>query len=106
MSANTISELEALLGERIKGLRLNKNLDQETLASRAGVSVGALKNLESGAGARVKTLIGVLRALGREEWLASVAPVATVNPLTLTMTASPRVRATRKTSTKASNHGT
>lgn len=33
----TIAEMEVGLGEKIKLLRLNKNLDQKTLAARAGV---------------------------------------------------------------------
>lgn len=46
------------------------------------MSVRALRNLESGAGSTVRTLVSVLRALGRHEWLNTVAPVATINPLT------------------------
>jgi hypothetical protein len=37
--------------------------------------------------------LSVLRALGREEWLKTVAPVATINPLTMPRTAQPRRRA-------------
>jgi transcriptional regulator with XRE-family HTH domain len=85
--------MEADLGEKLKALRLGKNLDQKTLAERAGVSVRALRNLEGGKGSTVKTLVSVLRALGRQGWLSTVAPVATINPLTLTRDASPRQRA-------------
>lgn len=95
MTANqTLGEQELDLGEKLKRLRLNKNWDQKTLAARAGVSVRALRNLESGQGSTVKTLLSVVRALGRESWLQTVAPVATINPLTLTSRASARVRAT------------
>lgn len=90
----TLHELENDLGEKLKRLRLNKNLDQKTLAARAGVSVRALRNIEAGQGSTVKTLLSVVRALGRESWLQTVAPVATINPLTLTSRASKRVRAT------------
>jgi hypothetical protein len=58
------------------------------------VSVRALRNIENGQGSTVKTLLSVVRALGRESWLGTVAPVATVNPLSLTSRASQRVRAT------------
>lgn len=92
----TIAEMEVGLGEKIKLLRLNKNLDQKTLAARAGVSVRALRNLESGAGTTVKTLLSIVRALGRESWLDTVAPVPTVNPLTFTSRAMPRQRARSK----------
>lgn len=97
MSVNqTVAEMEADLGEKLKRLRLNKNLDQKTLAARAGVSVRALRNLEGGVGTTVRTLLSVVRALGRESWLDTVAPVATVNPLTLTARAEKRQRASSR----------
>ncbi|QIL84095.1 helix-turn-helix transcriptional regulator [Diaphorobacter sp. HDW4A] len=88
--------MEIGLGEKLKLLRLNKNIEQKTLAARAGVSVRALRNLESGGGTTVKTLLSVVRALGRESWLDTVAPVPTVNPLTFTSRATQRQRARSK----------
>ena len=104
MTANTIAEQEALLGERLKALRLNQNLDQMTLATRAGISVGALKNLERGSGSTIKTLVAVLRILGREDWLSTIAPVATINPLNMPRASQQRQRASRKR-TKVTAHG-
>ena len=54
------------------------NLDQAELARRADLSVGAVKNLETGRGPSLRTLVRVVRALGRTEWLASLAPPITV----------------------------
>ena len=88
-------EMEAALGDKLKALRLSRNLDQKTLAERAGLSVRALRSLESGQGSTLKTLVSVLRALGRQDWLNTIAPVATINPLTLTREAQPRKRASR-----------
>ena len=51
-------------------------MTQEDLANRAGVSLGALKNIESGAGANLTSLVKVVRALGREDWLAALLPPA------------------------------
>jgi transcriptional regulator with XRE-family HTH domain len=85
--------MEAGLGENLKALRLTRNLDQKTLAERAGISVRALRNLEGGQGSTLKTLVSVLRALGRQAWLDTIAPVATINPLALTRQAQPRQRA-------------
>ena len=93
MQNQTVPELEASLGESIKALRLEKNIDQRTLAERAGISPGALKNLESGSGSTLRTLISVLRVLGRQDWLNTVAPIATINPLTMVRNAEPRQRA-------------
>jgi transcriptional regulator with XRE-family HTH domain len=88
----TTAELEAGLGASLRALRLDRNLDQRTVAARAGVSVHALKNLESGKGT-LKTLVSILRALERESWLATIAPVATINPLSLPRGATRRQRA-------------
>jgi len=93
-TSKTPTELEADIGEKLKALRLLKNLDQKTLAERAGISVSALKSLESGAGSTLKTLVSVLRALGREGWLDTIAPIATINPMRMTHAATPRQRAT------------
>jgi transcriptional regulator with XRE-family HTH domain len=95
--SQTLGEQELELGENLKRLRLNKNCDQKTLAARAGVSVRALRNLEAGQGSSLKTLLSVVRALGREAWLQTIAPVATINPLTLTSCATKRLRATSPT---------
>lgn len=80
---NTVTtvELEELLGSRLRQLRLLKNVDQKSLAERAGVSVNALKHLESGKGARVHSLMKVLRALERADWLESLAPIVSISPI-------------------------
>lgn len=88
------ADLEADLGAHLRALRLDRNLEQTVLAQRAGVSLTALKRLESGRGSTTHTLISVLRALGREDWLQTIAPVATINPLTMPKSAAPRRRAT------------
>jgi len=89
----TPDEMELELGEMLRNHRLSKNLEQETLAEMAGVSVRALRNLESGSGTRVKTFVRVLCALGLQDWLNSVAPVGTTDSQTPTGVAQPRQRA-------------
>lgn len=93
ISSETPQEMEAALGLRLKTLRLDRNIDQKTLAERAGISVRALRNLEGGEGSTLRTLMSVLRALGRADWLHTIAPVATINPLMLNRQAEPRQRA-------------
>jgi transcriptional regulator with XRE-family HTH domain len=90
----TTDEMEATLGAGIKAVRLDQNIDQQGLAARAGISIGALKNLENGKGSTVRTLVSILKALNRGEWIATIAPAASINPLTLTEAAAPRQRAT------------
>jgi transcriptional regulator with XRE-family HTH domain len=89
----TIEELETALGASLKALRLDRNIDQQSLAAQAGVSTGALKNLENGKGSTLKTLVSVLRALDRADWLTTIGPVASINPLTHTESATARQRA-------------
>lgn len=95
MSANTIGEFEAEVGSQIKTLRLKRNIDRATLAVQAGCSVSALKNLESGHGSTLRTLIAIVRALGREDWLRTVGPVVTISPLSLPKSGRTRQRASR-----------
>jgi transcriptional regulator with XRE-family HTH domain len=93
MKSQTIEEYEVLVGEQIKALRLKQNIDRATLALRAGCSLSALKNLESGNGSTLHTLVAVVRALGREDWLSNVAPMPTISPLSLLKTGHTRQRA-------------
>ena len=90
------AELELNLGESLKELRLQKNLDRQTLCDRAGVSMNALRQLETGAGATVKTLVRVLRALDRQDWLMSIAPKVSINPLHRVRGQPSRQRASRR----------
>jgi transcriptional regulator with XRE-family HTH domain len=93
---SNIDELEARLGENLKTLRLQKNLDRKSLCARAGISMNALRHLENGAGANVRTLIRVARALDREDWLAAIAPTISINPLYVGRSARQRQRARAK----------
>ncbi|MGH2719742.1 MAG: helix-turn-helix domain-containing protein [Actinomycetota bacterium] len=79
----TVQEWEAAVGEQLRAARIAEGLDQAGLAVRADVSLGAVKNLESGKGSSLKTVIRVVRALGRTDWLASLAPPITISPLAL-----------------------
>jgi len=67
--AGCAGRLEAALGATLRTSRLRGNVGQAALAAKAGVSLGALKNLEGGKGATVRTLVLVARALGHEGWL-------------------------------------
>lgn len=92
----TVTDLEAQLGASLRRLRLDRNLEQATLAERAGIGLRSLQRLELGQGSTTHTLLSVLRALGHEGWLKTVAPVPTINPLTMPRTAQPRRRARKR----------
>jgi transcriptional regulator with XRE-family HTH domain len=82
--ADQYEDLEAVLGESVRALRIDRRLTQVELAELANVSVGALKNLESGRGSATSTIVRVVHALNQDAWLQALAPaVATFNPLNL-----------------------
>ena len=83
MDTSLTQDLQARLGEQLRRLRLARDLDQLSLADRAGVSEKALRNLEGGRGSSLSTLLQVLRALDRLDWLETLAPAASVSPMAL-----------------------
>lgn len=99
-SFSTPQELEEMLGESLKLLRLLKNLDRRTLCARAGISESALRHLEGGTGATVKTLVRTVKALGRESWIAGIAPQVSINPLHMVRGKPTRQRASRRKDVK------
>lgn len=73
-SLRSTKEWEVELGEGVRRLRIRQNRTQRDLADAANISLSALKNLEMGGGSSTRTLILVVRALGRSEWLTLLAP--------------------------------
>lgn len=94
--AKTVEEWESDLGEQMRALRLRANLDQISLAERAGIGLTAVKNVESGKGATLKTLIKMLRALDRADWLTTLAPPVSISPLQMLKAKPARQRASRR----------
>lgn len=68
------------LGERLRRLRLRKNITQVALAERALLSVGTIKSLEAGKG-KLSNLVAVLRELGALDQLDQFIPPVTISPL-------------------------
>ena len=96
METRTTDEWSAELGAQLRQLRLRKQIEQKQLSEMAGVALNAVKNLESGKGATVSSLIKVLRALGRADWLQSLAPPVSISPLQLLKAKQPRQRVGRR----------
>lgn len=79
-----VEALERALGDRVRRARRAVPLTQQQLADRANISVGTVKNLESGAGSSTVSLLRVLRALGREGWIEQLyVETPEFNPLDL-----------------------
>jgi transcriptional regulator with XRE-family HTH domain len=83
MTFKTPEELQRELGERVRKLRLSRNMDQRTTSDKAGVSEKALRNLETGHGSTVETLLRTLKALDFVQGIEMLAPEVTIDPLAL-----------------------
>jgi transcriptional regulator with XRE-family HTH domain len=94
----TPGELQIALGERVRRLRLARNIDQRATADKAGISEKALRNLEAGRGSTVETLLRTLKALDSLQGIEMLAPEVTVDPLALLHASKPpqRVRRPRR----------
>jgi len=95
VSDKTPSEWAEELGQQLRDLRLRQNIDQRKLARRAGVALNVVKNLEAGKGATLTSMIKILRALGRVDWLGSLAPAVSISPLQMLKARHSRQRASK-----------
>ena len=96
-NSKTPEEMEVAFGQQLRELRLRRNIDQRQLAEQAGVALNAVKNLENGRGATLTSLVKVLRALGRADWLETLAPAVTISQMLKTK--QPRQRASKSKGT-------
>ncbi|HKV91708.1 MAG TPA: helix-turn-helix transcriptional regulator [Candidatus Angelobacter sp.] len=95
-TSDPIKDLQISLGERLKQLRLSRNLDQRGTAEKAGISLRALGNLEAGRGSTVETLLRTLKALDYLQGIEAITPEITVDPLALLDNPKPQRRVRRK----------
>jgi len=84
MNFNALSDksIEEELGERIRALRLGKNITQKELAGMITLSLNSIKALESGR-SKISTLIAVLRELGALDQLENFIPQTSISPMQL-----------------------
>jgi len=90
-----LSNLQHDLGYRLRQLRLSRNLDQRTVADKAGISLRALSKLENGQGSTLETFLRTLRALDYVKGIEMLAPEPTVSPLALLKNPRPPQRVRR-----------
>ena len=70
------------IGERLRALRLRKNITQSELAERALIAIGTVKSLEQGKG-KLSSLVAVLRELDSLQQLDQFIPTESISPLQL-----------------------
>ena len=81
MMSRDPQEWEPFLGEQVRRLRLQKNMTQDELASRAGVSKSALISLELGKGSTLRTFLSILDVFDKSNWIRSLAPEVSISPV-------------------------
>ena len=86
LSYQTPAELQVVLGERLRSLRLSRNSSQRELADKAGLSLRAVHNLENGAGSTLDSFVRVLKALNATDAIERLVPQPRVSPLALLKT--------------------
>ena len=81
MLLKTNEEILQGLGSGARRKRLEREIPQLELAERAGVHVNTVRSLERGEDIRLRSFIGILRALGQVEEIDAVLPKQTPTPL-------------------------
>lgn len=92
------------IGQRLEQLRLEKNLDQTSLANELGITRKTYRALVNGQG-KVINLIKAMRVLGALEQLETLLPATPFSPLELLkMQGKQRQRASNKKPEKSRSH--
>ena len=79
----TDAEIRSEIGGRLREYRLQRNLTQQTLAERAGLSRRAVYAAETGRDSMLSTIVRILRVIGRLEALETFLPPPPASPLRL-----------------------
>lgn len=92
------NEVLEALGQRVREQRLAQSLPQRELAQMAGLSLGALRKLESSGQSSMETLIRVVQALGLVDELSElfVLKRQSIADMDLAESVGQRQRATRR----------
>lgn len=70
----TTEEQLKRIGEYLRARRLGENMTQGTLALRSGISLKAVRNIESGANPSMSSFVSVCRTLGCLDWVRGLEP--------------------------------
>lgn len=66
------NQLCKLIGEKIKSIRLKRNITQQSLAEASSISLSSVKKIEKGEIGAFDTLLRILRTLGMLESISSL----------------------------------
>ena len=87
----------AEIGKRLKSKRLRKNLSQQELAERTGLSRNTISDMENGGSTTLQNFIRILRALDTLDNIVHFLPEPGISPLQMVrMKGKTRMRASGK----------
>lgn len=81
MKSESIDLLLAEVGTAMRQLRLQRNLTQQVIAERSGVSFNTVSNFEQGKGASLRSFLAICRTLGKVDWIKTLPPPMGVSPI-------------------------
>lgn len=76
-------EILEVLGQRLQRERLNRNMTQEAVAERAGLTRETLAKIEGGTNFSMESLLRIFRTLGLLSRLDALLPEPGVSPIQL-----------------------
>lgn len=95
--------LLSLAGQKIKQIRLAKQLSQQELSKRSGLSVFSISQIENGSNTSFLSLLALLRAMGKLDMISSFWADEPINPIALADYAKAHPQPKRVSSAKAGN---
>ena len=97
-------EILVRIGDAVRNERLRQNITQEVLAERSGVSLNAVKHLESGSGVTLGTFVLVCRILRKDSWIRSfVETSGEISPIEFVESLKSRECRTRKRASRSTS---
>lgn len=96
LDSKTPQELAIIIGEHLRRSRVLRRLTHAEVAARTGVSKRSIGALEGGRGSSVDTFVRVLKVLDKLEAINVLAPIPSVDPLSLLKGGKPKYQRVRK----------
>ena len=81
MKSESLDLLVAEVGTAVRQLRLQRNLTQQVVAERSGVSFNTVGNLEQGKSASLRSFLAICRTLGKVDWIKTLPPPMGLSPI-------------------------
>ena len=74
------TQLSKRIGEKLKAIRLKRNITQQSLAEAASISLSSVKKVENGEIGSFDTLLRILRTLGMLEFISQLFEEEQLSP--------------------------